>query len=76
MPSGAIFSCIVIYLLLDMANTQKYIVKEEVTKSDVMRMIDNAIDGKDMEKRVKSICDDVLENMFKTLWQRKLFWKK
>ena len=60
--------------MLEMTQTNKYIVKEEVTKGDVMRMIDDAIDSKSMEKRVRDICDDVLE--FKTLWQRKQFWKK
>ena len=62
--------------MLEMTQTKKYIVKEEVTKGDVMRMIDDAIDSKSMEKRVRDICDDVLEHMFKTLWQRKQFWKK
>jgi diphthamide synthase (EF-2-diphthine--ammonia ligase) len=54
----------------------QHIVKEELTKADVQRMIDNSIESKDTEKYIKKVCDDVLENMFKTLWQRKGFWKK
>lgn len=55
------------------------LITEELTKSDVSSMISNSIDSKlssrDFEKKVKEIASDVLNELFKILWQRNSFWK-
>ena len=44
------------------------IIQEELDKSDV---IDIAKKDKNFEKRIKEICVDVVNNLFKLLWQRR-----
>ena len=55
------------------------LITEELTKSDVSSMISNSIDSKlssrDFEKKVKEIASDVLNELFKILWQRINMWK-
>ena len=55
------------------------LITEELTKSDVSSMISNSIDSKlssrDFEKKVKEIASDVLNELFKILWQRNNMWK-
>jgi hypothetical protein len=55
---------------------KKYVIKEELTKKEVNSEIKKALDDKDFEKKVKGIVNDVIENLFKDLWQRKSFWQK
>ena len=55
---------------------RKYVIKEELTKKEVNSEIKKALDDKDFEKKVKGIVNDVIENLFKDLWQRKSFWQK
>jgi hypothetical protein len=47
------------------------IIQEELDKSDV---IDIAKKDKNFEKRIKEICVDVVNNLFKLLWQRRNFY--
>ena len=47
------------------------LIKEELDKSDV---IDIAKKDKNFEKRIKEICVDVVNNLFKLLWQRRNFY--
>lgn len=47
------------------------IIQEELYKSDV---IDIAKKDKNFEKRIKEICVDVVNNLFKLLWQRRNFY--
>ena len=55
------------------------LITEELTKCDVSSMISNSIDSKlssrDFEKKVKEIASDVLNELFKILWQRNNMWK-
>jgi hypothetical protein len=47
------------------------IIQDELDKSDV---IDIAKNDKNFEKRIKEICVDVVNNLFKLLWQRRNFY--
>ena len=51
------------------------LITEELTKSDVKSMISNSIDSKissrEFEKKVKELAADVLNELFRILWQRK-----
>lgn len=55
------------------------LITEELTKSEVKTMISNSIDSKlssrDFDKKVKSLAADVLNELFKILWQRNNMWK-
>lgn len=55
------------------------IVNEELTKSDVNSIVNNKIDSKissmEFEKKIKEITSSVINDLFKTLWQRNSFWK-
>ena len=52
-------------------NTLVRLIKEELDKSDVL---DIAKKDKNFEKRIKEICVDVVNNLFKLLWQRRNFY--
>ena len=47
------------------------LIKEELDKSDVINI---AKKDKNFEKRIKEICVDVVNNLFKLLWQRRNFY--
>lgn len=55
------------------------LINEELSKSEVVSLIQNKIDSnmssKDFEKKVKEISASVLDELFKILWQRNSFWK-
>ena len=55
------------------------IIKEELSKSEVNSMISSKIssmyDSRDFKKKVKSLAGDVVNELFKILWQRNNFWK-
>lgn len=55
------------------------LITEELTKSEVKSMISNSIDSKlssrDFDKKVKSLAAEVLNELFKILWQRNNMWK-
>lgn len=55
------------------------IIKEEISKSEVNSMISSKInsmyDSHDFKKKVKSLAGDVVNELFKILWQRNNFWK-
>ena len=57
----------------------KKIIREELTKSEVNSMIQNKLDStvssRDFESKVKEITASVINELFKTLWQRNSFWK-
>jgi hypothetical protein len=52
---------------------------EELSKSDVSSMIDrklsSSLDSKDFKKKVKELSAEVVNDLFKILWQRNSFWK-
>jgi hypothetical protein len=55
------------------------IITEEISKTDVegivSRKIDSMYDSKDFKKEVKKIVADVLEELYRTLWNRSNMWK-
>lgn len=57
----------------------KQLVFEELTKSEVSSMISSKMDSHlksmDFKRKVKEITSDVIENLFKTLYQRNGMWK-
>lgn len=57
----------------------KELVYEELSKSDVNSMIASKIDSKlssqEFKKIVKTLAADVVNELFKILWQRNSFWK-
>jgi hypothetical protein len=55
---------------------EKKTIKEELTKKDIKSEIELTLNSRDFKKKVQEICDDTIENLFKVLWQRKVFWKK
>lgn len=55
------------------------IIKEEITKTEVESIVSNRIssgyDSRDFKKAVKDIAAEVIEDLFKTLWNRSNSWK-
>lgn len=60
-------------------NTLYKIINEELSKSDVSSMIISKFEDKlssmEFKKKVKEIAADVVNEIFKILWQRNSFWK-
>lgn len=51
-------------------NTLKRVITEELKKSDVVDVVKN---NKDIEKYVKKVAAEVVNNLFQTLFQQKSF---
>lgn len=55
------------------------IVLEELSRSDVQSMIDKKItsmyDGSDFKKSVREIAVEVVDDFFKTMYNKRSFWK-
>lgn len=51
-------------------NTLKQVITEELKKSDVVDVVKN---NKDIEKYVKKVAAEVVNNLFQTLFQQKSF---
>lgn len=55
------------------------IINEELTKNEVVSLINNKIDSnlssKEFEKKIKEITSNVISELFKILWQKESFWK-
>lgn len=55
------------------------IINEELSKSDISSMINSKIGDKlsssEFRKKVSEIAADVVNEIFKVLWQRNSFWK-
>jgi hypothetical protein len=64
---------------MDDNNKIYQILMEELSKSDVSSMIDKklsySLDSKDFKKKVKELSAEVVNDLFKILWQRNSFWK-
>lgn len=60
-------------------NTLYKIINEELSKSDVSSMIiskfEEKLSSREFKKKVKEIAADVVNEIFKILWQRNSFWK-
>lgn len=53
----------------------KNIIEEELSRSDVNNIISDKLSSQDFKKKVKSIAADVVNELFKILWQRNTLWK-
>jgi hypothetical protein len=57
----------------------KQIIREEINKTDVEaivnRKLSSSYDSRDFKKAVKDITADVIEDLFRTLWNRSSSWK-
>lgn len=57
----------------------KQIIREEVSKTDVeaivSRKLSSSYDSRDFKKAVKEVTAEVIEDLFKTLWNRSSTWK-
>ncbi len=55
------------------------ILNEEITKSEVesiaSREVSSSYNSKEFERAVKKVTADVIENLFRTLWNRSSSWK-
>jgi len=55
------------------------IITEEINKTDVesivSRRLSSSYDSKDFQKAVKDVVADVIEELFRTLWNRSSMWK-
>lgn len=55
------------------------IITEEMTKSEISSMIASKIgdnmNSREFKKKVKELAADVVNEIFKILWQRNSFWK-
>lgn len=50
-------------------------INEELTKSDVRSMMSSEYKSADFKKAVKEISAEVIEDLFRTLWNRSSTWK-
>lgn len=55
------------------------LVNEELTKSEVNSLINNKVDSilqsNEFKRKVKAITADVLEDLYRTMYQKKAFWQ-
>lgn len=55
------------------------IINEEISKTEVESIVSNRIssayDSRDFKKAVREISAEVIEDLFKTLWNRSSTWK-
>ena len=55
------------------------VINEELSKTEVESIVSNrlssAYDSKDFKKAVKEVTAQVIEDLFKTLWNRSSTWK-
>ena len=60
-------------------NRIKEIINEEISKTEVESIVSNRIsssyNSRDFKKAVKDITADVIEDLFRTLWNRSSTWK-
>ena len=56
-------------------NTLKNIIVEELSRSDVNSILNDKINSADFKKKIKQISAEVVNELFKILWQRNSIWK-
>lgn len=56
-------------------NVIKDIIEEELTRSDVNSIISDKISSQEFKKKVKELASEVVNELFKILWQRNTLWK-
>lgn len=57
----------------------RILVKEELTKAEVNSLINNKVDSilqsNEFKRKVKAITADILEDLYRTMYQKKAFWQ-
>lgn len=57
----------------------RILVKEELTKAEVNSLINNKVgsilQSNEFKRKVKAITADVLEDLYRTMYQKKAFWQ-
>lgn len=57
----------------------RILVEKELTKTDVNSLINSKVESilqsNEFKRKVKSITADVLEDLYRTMYQRKSFWQ-
>ena len=53
----------------------KNIIEEELTRSDVNSIISDKMSSQEFKKKVKELASEVVNELFKILWQRNTLWK-
>jgi hypothetical protein len=57
----------------------RMVIKEELNKNDVesivSRKLSSSYDSRDFKKAVKEITAEVIEDLYRTLWNRSSSWK-
>jgi hypothetical protein len=57
----------------------RQIINEEISKTDVesivSRKLSSSYDSRDFKKAVKEVTADVIEDLFRTLWNRSSTWR-
>lgn len=57
----------------------RILVEEELTKAEVNSLINNKVDSilqsNEFKRKVKAITADVLEDLYRTMYQKKAFWQ-
>lgn len=56
-------------------NALKNIIEEELSRSDVNSILNDKINSADFKKKIKQISAEVVNELFKILWQRNSIWK-
>jgi hypothetical protein len=60
-------------------NRIREIINEEISKTEVESIVSNRLssvyNSRDFKKAVKDITADVIEDLFRTLWNRSSTWK-
>lgn len=56
-------------------NVIKDIIEEELTRSDVNSIISDKMSSQEFKKKVKELASEVVNELFKILWQRNTLWK-
>lgn len=51
------------------------IIEEELTRSDVNSIISDKMSSQEFKKKVKELASEVVNELFKILWQRNTLWK-
>lgn len=56
-----------------------YNINEEITKAEIRSMIDGKLDDflkdRELRRKIRELSADVLDDLFRELWQKKGFWK-
>ena len=60
---------------MDSAKKKNHKINEELTKSDVSSIMSSEYKSADFKKAVKEISAEVIEDLFRTLWNRSSTWK-